>query len=1023
MQTWNLHRKRRQMMSKNNSRNLVWGSRVEAYPLLMRCTLAFKYHPDRNPGHEVEHIPKFQAISAANEILSDPSLRAKFDAQRMRDGLLNSYSDAPPRPNVPPRPRPSSFTPHNFPPPPRPPPPSASKPSFSPPSSGARKYERFNRAKAGWAHSDTEDAKTKTNDFKAWEQMRHGQGPIPPKRAPPSKSTRTNTFEPRRSSPPGRTPHVSASKPRGAWEDLRDAGMPNLARSNTTTRLPPRKAGFVPSSPPVDEPPRSAYFNVFNGERPKTSSDMPPPPPRAPTSKRPDPPRMPARDPQDPIPPRFSTPYQTQPGEKTFHPNPGLQRSNTNAVPKEVNGRTSWYKDTLDPNGDHVRASSAGASDRDAAFKPAGFSSSTTSESSSDDEAETAKPDPIPRGYGQREQRIPTSRKSRMPAGGGPGHRTGFSPHVRVGNGKIPDEGQAPHPLYTGPRRHSGIDMSTEQPVSDQPEGFMAHRMKHDANLNGPQSESVPTASNSGERFMARHKSFDDQYRPPSKEQRPGSVANEDSDRTPMSGKSGYSPLSSLLYSGPLPSRKWSKEWPFGPLKSNASRNHEPAPFWIPQSNLPSIAETTVQTGICDEVPTLIKPYAYIGSLANSHFASFRLSSADDKSFTPTPLRSHSSDSININFSPSGTTPRFGGESPFFGRSASRQGKSSTFPFQAQEASKINGQTDQETADSPSTIPPPPKMGDKWSAEDWEKRFGTHTFELPANGPGSRASSRKRSGTPKMGSSNSLKRSGTFRPNNFQPTVVDADHEPSAYSTNAPESLGSSTTSTRVSTSSEGSAMDIDSTPPSANDQKPSLSTTTSPLSNPIDRPLTPRGPSLPPRVETPRQSETAPSLKLNLNDFRHVAPFAPSNEGLDNIDDLRSTLPFESRPSLAKPNFDHCSKSLELPRVPKSPRAPKDLTQSSWDRYIADMNAYMYNWNTFNIDIILMFHKRAEEHRKIGQSWVGQVGGDCEAYLQALVEDEKARKYWEVACDHHKECMTTLKDLRERALKAQNGG
>ena len=332
-------------------------------------------------------------------------------------------------------------------------------------------------------------------------------------------------------------------------------------------------------------------------------------------------------------------------------------------------------------------------------------------------------------------------------------------------------------------------------------------------------------------------------------------------------------------------------------------------------------------------------------------------------------------------------------------------------------------QTDPGATNSPSTIPPPPKVGDKWSSEDWEKRFGTHTFELPANGPGGRASSRKRSGTPKLGSLNNLKRAGTFRPNSFQPTVVDSGEEPPVYNADAPESLSSSTASNRVSTGSEGSAMDIDSTPPPANDKKPSVAANASPMSNPVDRPLTPRGPALPPRVETPHQGKTDPPSKLNLDGFRHVAPFAPSNEGLNDVDDLKSALPFESRPSLAKPNFDHCSKALDLPKVPKPPSPPHSLTQSTWDRYIADMNAYMYNWNTFNIDIILVFHKRAEEHRKIGQSWVGQVGGDCEAYLQALEVDERARKYWEVACDHHKECMASLKGVRERALKAQSNG
>ncbi|OCL00169.1 heat shock protein DnaJ, partial [Cenococcum geophilum 1.58] len=41
--------------------------------------LAFKYHPDRNPGREEDVVSKFQAIQAAHEILGDPELRAKYD--------------------------------------------------------------------------------------------------------------------------------------------------------------------------------------------------------------------------------------------------------------------------------------------------------------------------------------------------------------------------------------------------------------------------------------------------------------------------------------------------------------------------------------------------------------------------------------------------------------------------------------------------------------------------------------------------------------------------------------------------------------------------------------------------------------------------------------------------------------------------------------------------------------------------------------------------------------------------------
>ena len=53
---------------------------------------ALKYHPDRNPGRELEFNPKFQAIQAAYEVLVDSVKRSKYDTERQNscNGFVTS---------------------------------------------------------------------------------------------------------------------------------------------------------------------------------------------------------------------------------------------------------------------------------------------------------------------------------------------------------------------------------------------------------------------------------------------------------------------------------------------------------------------------------------------------------------------------------------------------------------------------------------------------------------------------------------------------------------------------------------------------------------------------------------------------------------------------------------------------------------------------------------------------------------------------------------------------------------------
>ena len=945
----------------------------------------------------MEYNSKFQAISAANEILTDPGLRAKYDAQRLKEGPIKSFTDPLGRPNVPPRARPT-----HFPPPPRPPPHSAYKSTFTPPptAAGARKHDKVPpRPTSTWGNIDPEEVKSKTNDFKAWEQMRHGQGPIPKHRPPPPpRAGKTTGFDPDHSSPPRKAPDGLSSKARKRWEDLLDAG-----RQAYTGGRPPKKSGHGHGSPEEDE--LSARPPAHSARK---TGDMPPPPPRP--GKIPDTVPGPVKDAFPAAGPRVRIAQPTSGTERTKPASPGLQRATTSATPRDHKPRPAWSNlDSIHLNGDHIRATSAGAAHREEAFRRAGISSSTTSattSSGSSDEGEAAFI--LGNAQSERKRRIPKSRKPRMPAGAGIPLKSAFSPFVNVSK----DEGQAPHPGYSDLRRHSGIDLPTQAMFGDHSAGLNPPQMGFGPNSPGFHRPSLSTHSSSGDRFPQRHKSFDGRYQsPPVETSR--APPNGDANGSTFDA-SGYSPLSFLHYSGPLPSERWSNIWPFGPLKqTNPSSYVEKPPLWAVPSTLPPVRKNGAGLPAHARFSKPLHSNISLSTQADAHFDSFRFTPNNAKSaHPPPPLRSQSSEIVTSKFATmaAASPPKFGNANPFSAQKSPRHDSDSTAV-----PSDHPIQSDEDKRPSAADLPPPPKVGDKWSTEDWEKRFGPHTFEVPRNNVSGRPSNNKRSGTSRSSSSNNLKRGGTFRGNGLQPTVI--DDEDSAASEESLAQKISSSSKTRPSNVSNGSAMDIDTSSP-APEQGPQLAESEiSPTTKAQHPPLAP-SPLGHTNIKPPPIHEPGDS-RLNFGDFRHVAPFS-SQEGLNGVDDLKSALPFESRPSPTQPDFAKCFETLELPNPPKPPSPPGELNDSSFGHYMSAMNHYMFNWNSFSTKILMLFQRRQEEHREIGQGWIGRVGGDVDAYLHALDEDERGRQWWDTASERHRKAMQNLKSVREKMLKSK---
>ena len=461
--------------------------------------------------------------------------------------MLYNYTNAsspPTKPNVPPRP-----TATGFPPPPRPPPAPAPKSQYPPRPSGAQKYAHFNRPESTstWGTSGNEEAK-----YKAWDQMRHGQGPLPPRRTVPPKVPRSATaaFQAGRE-PNGAFPR-SSSRGRSDWDRFQE-GHPGVSRANTS-RVSPRRAGFAPGTPGEDERQApSSYFNISKGERQTGSrihTSMPPPPSPAPTGRKPDPlhgfkDRVFSNEPFG-TKVRMSTPYKTDGGERTYFESPGMHRAATSATPQDTKRNTGLYETP------HARATAAANAKRNGKSSPqkrqpnlAGMYLSSSSSSSSSEDEEPSVPSAK-----ARPTQVPKSRRGRMPAGA---HRqTGFNLYATVEDAG--DEPMAPQAglgtgYYTGHRRHSAIDL-------EKPSDFHNDDAKHDTQQAKQTSSAVPSGVSGSQSdvpkpSLSRSKSWQEKWGdhkekwgspPQDKDYRP---TTGDQAKTPMYASQGYTPISS----------------------------------------------------------------------------------------------------------------------------------------------------------------------------------------------------------------------------------------------------------------------------------------------------------------------------------------------------------------------------------------------------------------------------------------------------------------------------------------------
>ncbi len=931
------------------------------------------------------------------------------------------------RPNMPPRTTATKWPPP--PPPPRSQPPSATKPTFAPPP-GPHRYTRHPRPETVNTGNDAEAVKAaKVNAFKAWDQMRHGTGPPPQGRSMPARSPRTSTYQ---NSPPGSSGIPSDPPPkRPGWDQFPEppSRFPGSARS---------RPGYDPNHLGADEPSvryKSAYS--AKGDHPPSRSRttyMPPNQAHGTSPTKPDPLR--AFRSQTGINDSFSgsarvsTPYATTGGEKTYFSSTGLGRSASSRESKE---HGHWSdSDPNNVNHSHHQFPSDtssrqhhSASPKTRSSMPRATSNSSSSSSSSDESM-------VGRGKNSedsaRKFRVPPRAPTQKPFGGH--RRPSLKPTVQTENG-IDDDMAPPRQPKQKP------DESSYSTTSGYPEGFLSHRTKRESDRS--QQQSPPNSTS-----PAQDPSMPPQrplQRPRSWHDKPSSVnRNDDREDNPTPGTSDQvqnpsmydSPGSTQSPNTPSLSNKWSDQWPFMSPKKPKTSSALP-PYWAIPSSLVPRKQQEAQNPPYDPFHMFRSDQDKAQNFADiTSFNSFKITGNDvNKPFTGTPpLRSHSSDTINLNFSPTDWNGKFTGNAneyfvpPPPSRANAPRGRTS--PVRRQQ---LRPQAAESIGPIPeianATAPPPSasiqsnpigaaEQGNS-SQEEWAKHLKPTTWEfLPPPPPGSPIrTSRKRPIAAKRPSKTANKRSAAPKAASISATLDDSGDENEAAST---------TTLSSKESNGGGSAMDIDPalTPPSAELPKtnganipPQAVQTDSTVCNP--------GPTLPPRSNGNTHAEPDTS-NLNLGDLSNVAPFAPSQSGLGDLNDLSTTLPFESRPSLNPFNI-HTPQPLILPSPPKSVTVPANLTQTSWERYLAQMRGYMFEWNAYNTKMLRHFNERQTSNETtMKPDWMSAIGEGNDkwgykTYMQGIEEDFRVREHWDVSWERHRECMKGLGAMRESVL------
>ncbi|KAI1450224.1 hypothetical protein F5Y02DRAFT_412945 [Annulohypoxylon stygium] len=947
--------------------------------------LALKYHPDRNPGREAEVNPKFQTIQSAHEILSDENLRRQYDEARRAH--VSRYPKAS---GV--RGNPWSDIGKNF----QPPPTrnhAQSSTQSRPSASGAQRYTSFAgnvpRPSKFPARDDTQSRKA---NAEAWENMRSSSTrrapPATPGRAPTSAARDTNAFNP------------EPVPPKSAYQQWKKEA--SFGHSS-------RRAGFTPRSPGfADEPPvtNKNYFTtrthstLFTETEPEVRpSSAQPEADKASTSTA-----STASTEADQFAQfrgkvwddRQSTPYHTPGGEKTslFDDVPGIGRTSSTRSPRRPEMPGSF------PQPRPRSSSTPKSSGNDAAFDKS-MKDSTTSKSAG------------------------ASTTTEMPNGSNPqpGPNDRYKPSVGQNN-TMP---QPPFGSYPGaPAPGNGTQWGgTSAQTSHGPSVYDPSFIPFPIPIFAPPYPEVPCQDIRAwetKRYAQRAAEF----------------------------------VATLNHKTANPSSG----------DQHARKAAHPSLFGFEEVQKQNLADLVNNRNSTNKRVSSPSSKSRNGSFldcnadkktkidTDSAFSSFNFSAASDEALRGTGkerLGKPSTDSINTKFvDDCDGLPE---DLKFSAGTASTNGPQTPTKGRPQSRSRSRRQTPKSRPTEPERMPSMPEgfgnaAGNGFSAGEWSDKIGSQHF-VPQ-------SSRSVSSSPTRRTN--LKKGKPVKMTAGTAGLVD-EEESDGYHDAQSTSSGSAQANVD-----NTSAMDIDSPPQEKVDETPRAPQTNgarkipvephrrewragdvngvrtksaSPVQDgiPVKRPFAqtaaPQSASSPapnPFAAQHGGSEDTDEFRTTFADFTKVEPFAaPPATGLKDFSDLKSTLPFESKPSEQIPIQKERPKklSLEFPSPPVAPRLPPTViaigvqpNKIQFHKYVQDFYQYMDKWEAFSARITAHFASRQQiygtRRHNSGLSWLETPSGPQD-YLLELEQDQEIRVQWTKACADHQTRIREFMTFRDQ--------